>query len=263
MSTSRERNIKKALIKHSKAVKRKFLALQQGRLLSQHLLGKAFQPITTPLNALTNQMRDSNKNIKEDRPIIKHEVSTATDEYGPLADTFIDLLIKKGDTSRAFDKQYGIQYIGGKFIMGETPVTFQNDVITVGGVNYRGTKGIYTLLFHANPAPNSFDEEDLRKYKQILLTTNAHRVDCDPYAEYKYSNSNKFQNIILPLFRKRGGSWKVSLPNHKTEYKYWDDPNELVERLHLLMSSRGAGNSGLDNEIYAIEEELREGGYIE
>lgn len=255
-TTSREINIKKKLIQHSKAVKRKFLALQQGRILSQHILSEAFQPITTPLHALANKIQE--KQVQA--PIIKQEAATATVDYGHLADKFIGSLIKKGSTSRLFDKVYGVQYSDGNFSMGNLPVTFHKDTITVGSVNYRGTKGIYTLLFYANPSPDSYDESDLRKYKDILQATSVHR---NPQGELIYSNSKKFQNIILPLFQKYGGSWKMSLPTHKMEYKYWDDPNELVERLHLLMSSRDAGNSGLGNEIYAIEEELREGGYIE
>lgn len=42
------------------------------------------------------------------------------------------------------------------------------------------------------------------------------------------------------------------------DYKYWDDPNELVDRLRLLVSSQSAGHTGHNNEIIAIIEELRE-----
>lgn len=41
-------------------------------------------------------------------------------------------------------------------------------------------------------------------------------------------------------------------------YEYYDDPNELVERLMLLTSSKGAGNSNHDQEMNSIVEELRE-----
>ena len=48
----------------------------------------------------------------------------------------------------------------------------------------------------------------------------------------------------------------------KNLYTYWDDPNELVDRLCLLHASRKAGNNNLSNEILNIESELREAGYI-
>ena len=43
-----------------------------------------------------------------------------------------------------------------------------------------------------------------------------------------------------------------------TQLVYYDDPNELVTRLNLLMSSQNAGNTGVNNEIISILEELRE-----
>ena len=46
------------------------------------------------------------------------------------------------------------------------------------------------------------------------------------------------------------------------DYIYWDDPNELVDRLQLLTAERSAGNPSHVNEIHSIIEELREAGYI-
>lgn len=46
-------------------------------------------------------------------------------------------------------------------------------------------------------------------------------------------------------------------------YEYYDDPNELCERLRLLISSKSAGNSNHDQEINSIIEELRESDVIE
>jgi len=50
---------------------------------------------------------------------------------------------------------------------------------------------------------------------------------------------------------------------HKTDYVYWDDPNELVDRLQLLAASYQAGNKSHTNEIMSMLEELREAGLIE
>ncbi len=41
---------------------------------------------------------------------------------------------------------------------------------------------------------------------------------------------------------------------------YWNDPNELVDRLRLLLASQSAGNTGVSNEILSIFEELYESG---
>jgi hypothetical protein len=51
--------------------------------------------------------------------------------------------------------------------------------------------------------------------------------------------------------------------NNKTDYIYWDDPNELVDRLRLLMASKQVGNNNHQNEIMSIIEELKEADIIE
>jgi hypothetical protein len=51
--------------------------------------------------------------------------------------------------------------------------------------------------------------------------------------------------------------------NYPINYVYWDDPNELVERLRLLVASQTAGHSDHNNEIVSIVEKLRESGIIE
>jgi hypothetical protein len=43
---------------------------------------------------------------------------------------------------------------------------------------------------------------------------------------------------------------------------YYDDPNVLVERLQLLVASKQAGNTGLDNKISAILDELMRCGAV-
>lgn len=46
--------------------------------------------------------------------------------------------------------------------------------------------------------------------------------------------------------------------NNRIIYEYFDDPNELCDRLRLLVSSKRAGNSNHMQEINSIIEELRE-----
>lgn len=50
--------------------------------------------------------------------------------------------------------------------------------------------------------------------------------------------------------------------SQNTVYSYWDDPNELVDRLRLLISSQSAGHTGHEREIASIIEELRESNFI-
>lgn len=50
--------------------------------------------------------------------------------------------------------------------------------------------------------------------------------------------------------------------NENIAYEFYDDPNELCERLRLLIASRSAGNSNHSQEINSIISELRELGVI-
>ncbi|KAL4083509.1 hypothetical protein QTP88_028825 [Uroleucon formosanum] len=54
--------------------------------------------------------------------------------------------------------------------------------------------------------------------------------------------------------KKGSGLYKDVLP--QTQLVYYDDPNELVTRLNLFVSSQIVGNTGVNNEIISILEEL-------
>lgn len=55
----------------------------------------------------------------------------------------------------------------------------------------------------------------------------------------------------------------LNLSRKKLDYVYYDDINEIIERLKLLISSQIAGHTGHQNEIISILEELREAKIIE
>ncbi|CAG9137958.1 unnamed protein product [Plutella xylostella] len=59
-----------------------------------------------------------------------------------------------------------------------------------------------------------------------------------------------------------GNLTKFKSYKSNTDLVYWDDPNELIERLQLLIASKDAGNTNHDNEILSIIEELKEAGII-
>lgn len=75
----------------------------------------------------------------------------------------------------------------------------------------------------------------------------------------KGDSIDKKRKIDANLIKKnKSGKGLLSVTKNKIDYIYFDDPNEIVERLLLLKSAELAGNSGLNNEIISIEEELKE-----
>lgn len=173
------------------------------------------------------------------------------------------------------DVPYGVRNERGKLMMGSARVTTNGEYITIGGHTYDNTVGIRELIFKKVPDTNLITSEDIQNYKTMLMDTNAHRRDFDSTKPIKSNKGRKYLNIIKPLFKLRKVSVSTDgsvaqgsgLPSMKkwnkdVDYVYWDDPNELVERLKILIASRDAGNTGLDNEIISVLEELRESGII-
>ena len=123
----------------------------------------------------------------------------------------------------------------------------------------------YELLFMK--LPKKYNKDDMRKYKSILLATNGHKQKYKHNTRINSNSGVKYRLVISKLFassaRKRTGSGYMEMkPNTTIDYVHWDDPNELVNRLRLLMASQNSGHTGHRNEIMSILEELREAGII-
>lgn len=117
---------------------------------------------------------------------------------------------------------------------------------------------------------DDWSENDERNYKAVsaILSTD----DFDENGEF-IGGSEKRRKVVLALSKfnkksiqkikakeKKGrGLEKNFIPySENIVYEYWDDPNELCERLQLLLASKSAGNTNHDQEINSIIEELKE-----
>lgn len=170
---------------------------------------------------------------------------------------------------------FGVRRERKKLMMGTCRVVVNDNGITIGERTYIKIPGLIELLFKRTPNLNLITENDKLNYKAMLLDTNAHRRNYDVSKPIKSNKGLKYTNIIKPLFVKlaknyassesltHGSGMSVTKKfNENIDYVYWENPNELVDRLKLLIASRDAGNMGLDNEIISIIEELRENNII-
>lgn len=64
-----------------------------------------------------------------------------------------------------------------------------------------------------------------------------------------YHSTENLTNVQHASTPKRGG---------RIEYVYWNDINELKERLQYMEAQQKAGNDNVENEIIHIKEELNE-----
>lgn len=68
----------------------------------------------------------------------------------------------------------------------------------------------------------------------------------------------------LPIHGRKSKKHRLfaAAQQHGGAVQYYNDPEQLVERLQLLIASKQAGNTGVDNEISAILDELMRTGAI-
>jgi hypothetical protein len=181
----------------------------------------------------------------------------------PITAEYMKLFIKDSAEKKIIDYVFGPRYVEGDMLMiGDKTLDFDDDGnIKIGGTNYGSSEGLYELIFKKVPDSTLYNDRDLNAYKSILINTNAHREKYKFNGRIKASKGTKYTKIIKDLIstRGKGVAWK----RLKTrDIIYWDDVNELVERLKHLVYSTETGNRVHGNEILNIVEELREAGFI-
>ncbi|KAF0689186.1 Uncharacterized protein FWK35_00031703, partial [Aphis craccivora] len=159
------------------------------------------------------------------------------------------LKLPTGLKSYDIDKTYGPKInTNGNMYLGKKEIKLVDNTLTIEDSSYPITPGLGNLIFLKSP--KLYTNKDLKTYKSILNQTSAH---------LKADGGNKYADIIQNLFPS-GSGLTVKLQKHNLVY--WNDPNELVDRLRLLLASKAVGNTGVSNEILSIFEELREAGVI-
>lgn len=222
------------------------------------MLTPASSPVKQPQSSLT----PASKPVKQ--------LQTFMTPDKPTLDDYLEPLVNVDVGKRGYDNIYGPQYINSKVMLGDTELDFHysGKTLNVQQVKFNVTPGLLELIFKLNP--KHYDKFDLSKYREILKLTNAHRQNADQNSPIIVSTTNKYKTIISKLFKDEHPqhtgkgllNWKDVHINHKIDYKYWTNPNILVDRLRLLVASSNAGNNSHNNEIQEIIQELKNKQYI-
>lgn len=149
----------------------------------------------------------------------------------------------------------------GEYVLGNKEIKFIDNGMHIeddDGGFHSITPGLIELLFAKSPAAEKYTREDLSVYKRILIQTSAH-MTADG-VRIRKSIGAKYMKIISNLFKEKKSGSGINIRLQKHNIVYWNDPNELVDRLRLLYSSLAAGNTGVRNEIISICGELVEAG---
>ena len=284
-------------IETRKRIKDNFMARKVGEAEYQTGLTKLFKPVTDTQKATTKEITEAQKAtaekftqellpikegieelptklFKKVFPSIEFKASDIIN-FGSLA---VDALLQ-AFTKKDIDKFYGIYAEDGKFKIGDKFITIEDNNIKVDDKTFEGTKGFWELVTSKNPNPENYTNEDLSKYQQLVILTNAAYRNNNPNQNYpKQSKGNKWKKIIKPVW--------LAIQEQKDEdeeegnaYNLFDDdpqpgtsgsglkilpsdPNALIDRFDLLFSSQKAGHTGVRNEIVAILDELKRQGVI-
>ena len=282
-------------IETRKRIKDNFVARKVGETEYQTGLTKLFKPVTETQKATAKEITEAQKAtaekftqgllpIKEGieelptklfRKIFPSIEFKASDimNLGPLA---VNALLQ-AFTKKNIDLSFGIYAKDGKFKIGSEFVNIEDNDIKVNNIIFEGTPGFWELVTSKNPNPENYTEEDLDKYKRLVILTNTAFRDNNPNDNNpKGSRSPKWKNIIKPI-------WEQIKKQKEEEYKEFEeededdpqpstsgtglkilpsDPNVLIDRFDLLFSSKKAGHSGVRNEIVSILDELKRQGVI-
>lgn len=222
------------------------------------------QSFTLPTITEENVDYDDEEDILPAEKSFSEKRADSVTEYvnsnfsGAIAKQWFHLLLSDSPTLKLTDSTYGIYAIGDKYMMGESEITVKDNDIIAGNKKFKGTNGLYHLIFSRNPREGEYTSSDLKSYKELLQKTKSYLNIRT--GRVKATGSLKYKNIIKPLIESFGSGMKLN--NKKLDYVYYDDINELCNRLRLLWTSREAGNNSHTNEIISIIEELSEAGVI-
>lgn len=193
--------------------------------------------------------------------LAEHSFADYLDQYHSLSRKYITEMYND-ENNKLFDHKYGVRLDPNTETLrigdSKMEISQDNSDIFVKNKRYKGTYGLYELLFKKDP--RNYTKEDESNYRQIVMKTNAHKRYYQKNKQIDGSKLKKYKKIIAPIVSGKG----ILLENrNKIDYIHWDNPNELVNRLRLLLSSTTAGHTGHMNEINSIIEELRESNIIE
>jgi hypothetical protein len=149
------------------------------------------EPIAIPIIETT---RKTGPFIKAEKP--DSEIETC---FQPVHSKYIHNVLKRKLTH---DPTFGVcqSDTDGSFKIGRLSFTYNNNIVFVDGKKYKATQGLWELLTKARPDINMVTPQDKEAYKQILIQSNAHKVNYSPPGKIKANKGMKNTRIISRLF---------------------------------------------------------------
>ena len=200
-------------IETRKRIKDNFISRKVGESEYQTGLTKLFKPVTETQKTTAKEITDAQKTtaekftsellpIKEGIeelptklfrkifPSIELKASNIMN-LGPLA---VNALLQ-AFTKKNIDLTFGLYAKNGNFYIGSKPVIIEDNDIKVDDIIFEGTPGFWELVTSINPNPDNYTEEDLSKYRRLVISTNTAFQGNNP-------NNNKPKSNKSPKWKK-------------------------------------------------------------
>ena len=232
-------------------LKDRFISKRLGEEFLVREREKMFKPIT-------DKQEEENKILKEQKQLFENMLNNtnnpkAITESDLETETIKEDIATKYIGNKNSDEVYGIRKEGTKLYMGEKEVKLNDkrDII-IDDITYEGTPGLWDLIMEKNRGKiarnyeeDKYTNNDLINYKKILQHSRSiYRKD----GKLKGGRSPKYSFIKEVLSIEEGEGIKtVTIPC---------DPNDLLKRMDLLIASKKAGNTGVDQELKAVLKSL-------
>ena len=150
-----------------------------------------------------------------------------------------------GERNKDLDNVYGLRKLTkDRLMIRDSPISFSENNIHVGNLNFPKSKGLLELLFKKVPEESFVSTDDQRNYGKIINAPNAYKKHFKPDGEVRYSKAFKYKNFINKFIptsplkstnrrsKNRDSSGQGVISQHmidrernQLDYVYWDDPN--------------------------------------
>lgn len=181
-------------------------------------------------------------------------------EKGLLTRKYLLKFMKDNPGSNRNFHVYGARLENNGIMMGDSLINIDNnDNINVGSRTYKGTRGLFELLFKARP--ENYTKSDLANFQMMCKDTNSHRKNYLKTNSIYRNTSSKYRTVIKELFppktiSKRGSGMEYKNAN-ASNIIYYNDVNELIDRAKFIYTAIQNGHTGLENEWLSIIEVLK------
>ena len=185
-----------------------------GSLAQRALLEETYRPVVRSQQQASKEIVKGLLPIKDEVVNLRQSLEEAgpssskkrrgdSTNLGEAAQTF---MLRNKTQDPTLDRTFGIKFImPGGYVIGNTPIKFQGNDIIIGGYNYIGTAGLWSLLTDTLEAqidrvgPSNADYDS---YKEILQMTNVLHNKSDPTSKKpRSSKSWEWKAVLEPIWQ--------------------------------------------------------------